>query len=326
MIIALRALVKKDLRLFFSDRRSVTMSFVAPIVIGSFFGYIFGGLGGKAEVSPIPVLVADQDKSAISRDIFSRLSEDKALSVKAAGVDEARAAVKKGSASAAVVIPEGFGASAGRALVSSAQRPDMAVLYDPTHAAEKGMIEGMLMGVVMQSVSKEVFSGQTGQSVMDDSIARAEGNTRMTPADRASLVALLKSARQLNPGNGAGAGNPGRGMTVPYQMQEEAVTARAGVRYNGYAHSFGGMGVQFILFMGIDAGGGHAAAAATRVVEKIPRRAALEGSSAGKPGRQCGGDFHAGPAGHFRICASSLRGSDRGAAWQGSWVFVSRFR
>jgi len=41
---------------------------------------------------------------------------------------------------------------------------------------------------------------------------------------------------------------------VPYQIHEEAVTARAGVKYNGYAHSFGGMSVQFILFMGVDVG------------------------------------------------------------------------
>jgi ABC-2 type transport system permease protein len=37
-------------------------------------------------------------------------------------------------------------------------------------------------------------------------------------------------------------------------MREEVVTARKGIAYNGYAHAFGGMGVQFILFMGVDVG------------------------------------------------------------------------
>ena len=41
---------------------------------------------------------------------------------------------------------------------------------------------------------------------------------------------------------------------MPYTVKEEAVTARKGVEYNGMAHSFAGMSVQFILFMGIDAG------------------------------------------------------------------------
>jgi ABC-2 type transport system permease protein len=41
-------------------------------------------------------------------------------------------------------------------------------------------------------------------------------------------------------------------MSVPFTTRDEALSS--GPRYNGYAHSFAGMGVQFILFMGIDMG------------------------------------------------------------------------
>jgi ABC-2 type transport system permease protein len=41
---------------------------------------------------------------------------------------------------------------------------------------------------------------------------------------------------------------------VPFTTHEEAVTSRRGIRYNGYAHAFAGMAVQFILFLGIDFG------------------------------------------------------------------------
>jgi ABC-2 type transport system permease protein len=44
------------------------------------------------------------------------------------------------------------------------------------------------------------------------------------------------------------------GFSMPYTVSREAVTARQGVKYNSMAHSFAGMCVQFILFMGIDAG------------------------------------------------------------------------
>jgi ABC-2 type transport system permease protein len=44
------------------------------------------------------------------------------------------------------------------------------------------------------------------------------------------------------------------GLRVPYDVREEAITSGEGVRYNGYAHAFAGMGVQFILFVGIDVG------------------------------------------------------------------------
>lgn len=223
MITALRALVRKDLRIFFSDRRAVIMSFVAPIMIGAFFGYIFGGLGGKTEPSKIRILVVDQDGSAISRDIFTRLSGNKALAARTAVLDEARAAVKKGSTTVAVVIPANFGAEAGRALFTPAKKPEIAMLYDPSHAAEQGMVQGILTGSVMQSVSKEVFSGQAG-----------------------SVLGMM-------PGGGRQS-NQATGLTMPYEIREEAVTAGTGIQYNGYAHSFGGMGVQFILFMGIDTG------------------------------------------------------------------------
>ena len=56
---AFQALVWRDLRLFFQDKRAVTMSFVAPIVIASFFGYIFGGVADDRPASKIAVAVVD---------------------------------------------------------------------------------------------------------------------------------------------------------------------------------------------------------------------------------------------------------------------------
>ncbi|HMD28094.1 MAG TPA: ABC transporter permease [Steroidobacteraceae bacterium] len=44
----------------------------------------------------------------------------------------------------------------------------------------------------------------------------------------------------------------GKGVSSPFTIASQAVST--GPRYNGYAHSFAGMSVQFTLFMGIDAG------------------------------------------------------------------------
>jgi ABC-2 type transport system permease protein len=35
---------------------------------------------------------------------------------------------------------------------------------------------------------------------------------------------------------------------MPYTVHEEAMTAGSNIAYNGYAHSFGGMAIQFLLF------------------------------------------------------------------------------
>ncbi len=255
MIIPLRALIQKDLRLFFADRRSVIMSFIAPIVIASFFGYIFGGLGGKTETSRIPVLMVDQDSSAISRAIFADLQARDSLNVKAAAVDEARAAVRKGTATVAIVLPKDFGTDAGRAFFTPTQKPQIDVFYDPSHAAEQSMVQGILTGSVMQVVSREMFNGATGNALVKESLAGIDGSAGLAPADKKRLRDLLQSVEQWNERSPATqATGLSAGVTVPYEVRQEAVTARAGVQYNGYAHSFGGMSVQFILFMGVDVG------------------------------------------------------------------------
>jgi ABC-2 type transport system permease protein len=38
------------------------------------------------------------------------------------------------------------------------------------------------------------------------------------------------------------------GLTLPYTVREQPMTSGANVAYNGYAHSFAGMGIQFLLF------------------------------------------------------------------------------
>jgi ABC-2 type transport system permease protein len=254
MIIPLRALVRKDLRLFFADRRAVLMSFLAPIVIASFFGYIFGGQGGKSETSRIPILVIDQDGSTISRELIARLTAEKSLDVKPSSPDEARALVRKGKATVAVAIPKNFGAEAGRAFFGSAAKPEIGVMYDPSHGPEFGMVQGILTGNVMQVVSKEIFAGQSGRDLVKETLPQID-RSGLSPAYRKTLRDLLQSVDKMNEQTAGGQGTElAGGLNVPYEMREEVVTAGKGIAYNGYAHAFAGMGVQFILFMGIDVG------------------------------------------------------------------------
>jgi linearmycin/streptolysin S transport system permease protein len=78
----------------------------------------------------------------------------------------------------------------------------------------------------------------------------------LAPGRKQALVELLRGVQkwQRDAGSGAVASAAPAGLTIPYRVREEAVTASATVHYNGYAHSFAGMGVQFILFLGIDVG------------------------------------------------------------------------
>jgi ABC-2 type transport system permease protein len=206
MGIAFLALIRKDLRLFFADPRAVLMSVVAPIVIASFFGYIFGGGAGDADNSPMRVMVSDQDGSAITREVVQRLASDKMLDVKAATPDAARDAVRRGKATAAFLIPKDFGGQAALALLGGAPKPELGMLFDPSHGMEMRMLQGMLAQAVMETAGKRMFGGA--------------------------------------------------GASLPFRVSSDAITSGRGVKYNGYAHSFGGMGIQFLLMVGVEVGVG----------------------------------------------------------------------
>jgi len=253
MITSFRALVRKDVLLFLADPRALLMSIAAPIAIASFFGYAMGGSGRQSQPSRISVLVSDADSSAISREIVRRLSAEKELAVKPSAPVEAREAVRQGKAAVAVVIPKDFGQNAGQAFFRDARKPEIAVLYDPSHSAERGMVQGILTGDVMQAVSKEMFTGPTGRDVLNRSLKEIEGTQALPPEERKTLLDMLRSVERWNVSQSGNTGPPG-GLSVPYTTHEEAVTARQGIQYNGYAHAFAGMAVQFVLFLGIDVG------------------------------------------------------------------------
>ena len=258
MMISFRALVRKDLQLFFHDRRAVIVGLLVPIVCGSFFGYVFGGRSGKAETSRVPVLFIDQDGSDISHELMAKLNADPHLDVKASTLDKALTDLRKGNATAAAVIPKNFGADAGRAFFSAAKKPEISVLYDPSHGIELGMVEGILSGAVMQVVSKEMLSGKSGREMVNGSLKEIQKNQTVPPARKKALRELLGSVQELNDqqarGQASGQDVPSGGMTMPYETREEAITAGTGIQYNGYAHFFGGMGIQFTLLMGLDVG------------------------------------------------------------------------
>jgi ABC-2 type transport system permease protein len=259
------ALVRKDLRLWFGDRRAVIVAILVPIILSSFFGYVFGGQKGSTEMAKMPVLVIDQDGSDISRGLITQLASEKTLDVKPSELEAARDAVRKGKATAAIVIPKDFGKDAGQALFTGAsdndaKKPEIGVLYDPSHTMELGMVTGILSGAVMQVVSKEMFTGASGREMVNESLAKVQNNPQIPAADRKALSDLLGGVKELNERRDQeDAGTSGKtesvgGLSMPYETRTEAITSGVDVQYNGYAHAIAGMGVQFILFMGLDVG------------------------------------------------------------------------
>jgi ABC-2 type transport system permease protein len=250
-VIPLLAMVRKDLQLFFSDRRSVIVSFVVPIAIASFFGAVFAGSGRDREPARIAVAIVDQDGSAISQAIVAGAGSDRNLNVSALTVDQARDAVKKGSTAVAVVIPKGFGDASGQAFFGDGDKPVLTLLHDPSKATELAMVRGVMTQHVMEAVSQEMFGGDQGRQLIEKTLPQIQSSTTIAPDQKRLLVEMLGSVQKYYRDQPAG-GTPDaprrRGLTMPYTVSEEAMTAGANVAYNGYAHSFAGMAIQVLLF------------------------------------------------------------------------------
>jgi len=228
---ALRALVRKDLVLYFSNRRALIMTIAAPIVIAAFFGSLFGS-GNRA--SRIPVALVDLDGSALSLQIAVGLHADAALDVRGMAEPAAVTAVGKGDVRAAIVLPAGFGTAAPRALLAGGSQPEIVIHFDPSQSVVLAMLEGLLAQHVMEVIGQSAFAGAGAPRA--DSPGTAAGSVTASP--------------------GAASG-PRRGgaFSMPFSTKTLAATS-AERPYNSYAHSFAGMSVQFILFMGIEVGVG----------------------------------------------------------------------
>jgi ABC-type multidrug transport system permease subunit len=249
-LIPFAALVRKDLQLFFSDRRSVIVSFVVPIAIGSFFGAVFASGGQNREPARLGVAVIDQDDSTISKAIVAGADADRTLKVSTPSEDEARQRVRQGKLAVAVIIPHGFGDAAGQALFGGGDKPTLTLVHDPSKTTELAMVRGVFTQHVMEAVSREMFSGDQGRQLIDKTLPSIESSSTLRPDQKRLLVEMLGSVQKFyRERDATGSDRGGRGgLTMPYTVREEAMTAGSNVAYNGYAHSFGGMAIQFLLF------------------------------------------------------------------------------
>jgi len=124
MLVALLAVMRKELRQAFRDRRMAFMLMAAPVIQLSILGYAV-----DLEVDHIPTVICDQDATPASRDLAAALVAEGTFRRVGTTRDPAEAsrALERGDAAVAVVIPAGFARDTRR------QQPaDVQVLIDGT--------------------------------------------------------------------------------------------------------------------------------------------------------------------------------------------------
>jgi len=155
----------------------------------------------------------------------------------------------------------------------------VAIIDQDRTAVSRGIVEGargdqylLVSNPTADEARDAVKKGTLAVAVIiPQGFGDAAGRAFFTGAAKPELNVLrdlLQSARKFYgapapaaaapaaPGATAAAPAPRRGLSMPYAVKEEAVTSGDNVSYNGYAHSFAGMGIQFLLLASIDLGVG----------------------------------------------------------------------
>jgi ABC-2 type transport system permease protein len=252
---ALTALVKKDLVLYFSNRRALVMNIVAPIVIAAFFGSLFDSASSKKPAA-IPIAMVDLDQSEISGRIVAGMKGDSTFALQELAAAEAFELVKKGKVRAVAVLPKGFGDEVLAAIFRPGEKPVITVQYDPSQAVVLAVVRGLLTQHVLQAVGQSVLGGAGSAKLIADARAGIDRDPARPASQKRDLKAMLDSVERLQAPRedqpGANAAAPR--LEMPFATREQEVTSGTDRKYNSYAHSFAGMGVQFILFMGMELG------------------------------------------------------------------------
>jgi len=198
--------------------------------------------------------------------VLKSLADDSGVKLLTLDEAEAQDRVKRGKLRVAFVLPAGFGDQAGRALMGGGSKPEVKVFYDPSESTSLSMLRGLLAQSAMQQAMQHSFSGKGGEQRMTEVLKDLDDRQDLPADTRAALGRLFKSVRELqtqsplaaasSPASASAVASGQGGLSLPYKLTEQAITSRPDQQYNGYAHSFAGMGVQFVLFMGIDLGVG----------------------------------------------------------------------
>lgn len=144
---AILALTGKDLRLLSRNRGTLFFALGWPVLMALFFGYVFGGGGEKGR---IPVAFVDEDRTAESALLLSRLRATEGLEITPSGREEGTRLVRQGKRSAAVIVPAGFGQASERLFHGAPRKLELEV--DPARKAEGSMLQGILTGAAMESM------------------------------------------------------------------------------------------------------------------------------------------------------------------------------
>jgi ABC-2 type transport system permease protein len=254
-------IVRNGFRALRRDRGALVLCFVVPVAFFSIFAIIFGSMSGNS-TPRVHVLVVDEDHSVASARLVRGLHQERALATDTRPETKtgepkppeytaatAEAAVKNGTAPAALIIPAGFGANPISFTPGPGRQP-IRILHDSSNPVAAQMVAGLLQKVAMTSLSGSMAELGTRY------LALASGG--LTPQQRQNLDANLARIRELDARRdaqsdaGAAAKGDNTGGLVAVETRDVVGENKKNSMIAYYAAA---IGVMFLMFTASGAGG-----------------------------------------------------------------------
>lgn len=231
------AIAAKDLRLLLRDRGAFVFTFLFPVAIAMFFGYIFGG-GREEDDQEIALAVYDADGGAAAKAYVAALTApgEGLTASRTDSVEACEARVRGREALACLLLPAGF--AGGIEGMLAGKPATLEVVVDPSRQAEAGLLTGKLMA----SGFRQLSAGFGDPAAMAGLLARARTTLAAEPdvpaPTRAALEqlyggldGLVQPTEQVVPGTGP----EGQAGWQPLRVETRALRAR---RADGPPSSF----------------------------------------------------------------------------------------
>ncbi len=179
----------KDLKLLGRDRMAAFFALGFPILMGVFFGLMMGG-NRTGEPTRMRIATIDRDDTPISRRFVESLRENKNLLVESDTWEGARDSVRRGHRIGMMVVPQGFGKTAG---VLWEDPPQLQIGLDPSRSAESAMLQGFMMESMGKLIAYRFQHPAEMEPLIDESLRQINRDVEMNPLQRQLLQGLFQS-------------------------------------------------------------------------------------------------------------------------------------
>ncbi len=240
---AMFAIAWKDLRLMFRDKGEMFFTFVFPMLLATFFGFIFAG--GSDGGSKIDLALVVEGNSTLAQGIAQDLLADEAFEVtRVAERTLAEDLVRAGKVTAAIILPASM--RDGAAGIFSGGGIPIEAIVDPSRRAEVGLIQGKLNELAFRQFPKMFTNPESMAQLMAGARASVAEATDLSPTQKLAAGALIaaggafSSSLQGAPQTSTDTTEPGSatGNWSPVSIKVEELAARKGGPRDSFDVSF----------------------------------------------------------------------------------------